>query len=240
MCVYVELCVGGAAVSSDGYGYNEKEEEEEELKQERKRERRRGRLKETKAKREIQPDREVVSVYQEHTDLAASSLSVVVPSSSLLQHLPERHQAEQDPNPSTAPSQDHSLINLVLLQAQLSSSALPTPYLFVFTPSHKLFFMNYYPLEWNRYRQASTYENTNTTARSEDPRKILEKVHAFPGPPQEPMTFNIMPDLFLSPFTTLTQSSLPPSPFGSHYPATAILLQPYPHLKPFLFPCWGW
>lgn len=86
--------------------------------------------------RERQPDREVVSVYQEHTDLAASSLSVVVPSSSLLQHLPERHQAEQDPNPSTAPSQDQSPINCVLLQAQLSSSALPTPYLFVFTPSH--------------------------------------------------------------------------------------------------------
>lgn len=49
-----------------------------------------------------QPDREVVSVYQEHTALAGSSLSVVVPSSSLLQHLPARHQAEQDPVPSTA------------------------------------------------------------------------------------------------------------------------------------------
>lgn len=78
----------------------------------------------------------MVSVYQEHTDLAASSLSVVVPSSSLLQHLPERHQAEQDPKPSTAPSQDQSPINCIVLQAQLSSSALPTPYLFVFTPSH--------------------------------------------------------------------------------------------------------
>ncbi|KAF3703457.1 hypothetical protein EXN66_Car019145 [Channa argus] len=132
----VEVTAGGAAVSSDGYGYNEKEQEEEERKKEGKIEGRKGRLKETKAKRQIQPDREVVSVYQEHTDLAASSLSVVVPSSSLLQHLPERHQAEQDPNPSTAPSQDHSLINLVLLQAQLSSSPFHIPYLFVFTPSH--------------------------------------------------------------------------------------------------------
>ncbi|KAK2886346.1 hypothetical protein Q8A73_020292 [Channa argus] len=136
VCIYVDLCAGGAAVSSDGYGYNEKEQEEEERKKEGKIEGRKGRLKETKAKRQIQPDREVVSVYQEHTDLAASSLSVVVPSSSLLQHLPERHQAEQDPNPSTAPSQDHSLINLVLLQAQLSSSPFHIPYLFVFTPSH--------------------------------------------------------------------------------------------------------
>lgn len=75
----------------------------------------------------------MVSVYQEHTALAASSLSVVVPSSSLLQHLPERHQAEQDPDPSTAPSQDQSPINCLLLQAQLSSPALPAPYLSVFT-----------------------------------------------------------------------------------------------------------
>lgn len=35
LCVYVDLCVGGAAVSSDGSGYNEKEEEEEELETER-------------------------------------------------------------------------------------------------------------------------------------------------------------------------------------------------------------
>eukprot|EP00064_Thunnus_orientalis_P014857 superscaffoldBa00002647_g14904 len=64
---------------------------------------------------------------EEHTALAASSLSVVVPSSSLLQHLPERHQAEQDPDPSTAPSQDQSPINCLLLQAQLSSPTLPAP-----------------------------------------------------------------------------------------------------------------
>lgn len=93
-----------------------------------------GRLRQRE--RERQPDREVVSVYQEHTALAASSLSVVVPSSSLLQHLPERHQAEQDPDPSTAPSQDQSPINCLLLQAQLSSSALPAPYLSVSTPNH--------------------------------------------------------------------------------------------------------
>lgn len=83
-----------------------------------------------------QPDREVVSVYQEHTALAASSVSVVVPSSSLLQHLPGRHQAEQDPDPSTAPSQVQSPINSFLLQAQLSSSALSAPHLSVFTPNH--------------------------------------------------------------------------------------------------------
>lgn len=45
VCVHVDLCVGGAAVSADGY--NEKEEKEEELetegKIERERERRRGR-----------------------------------------------------------------------------------------------------------------------------------------------------------------------------------------------------
>lgn len=87
------------------------------------------------AEGERQPDREVVSVYQEHTALAASSLSVVVPSSSLLQHLPARHQAEQDPDPSTAPSQDQSPINCSLLQAQLSSSADSTPHLSVSTPN---------------------------------------------------------------------------------------------------------
>lgn len=139
LCVSVDLCVGGAAVSSDGGGYNENEKEEEELETERKLEggvdswRPRHREREREGAR--QPDREVVSVYQEHTDLAASSLSVVVPSSSLLQHLPKRHRAKQDPNPSTAPSQDQSPINCVLLQAQLSSSVLPSPYLFVFTPS---------------------------------------------------------------------------------------------------------
>ncbi|AWP20826.1 Hypothetical protein SMAX5B_001961 [Scophthalmus maximus] len=130
LCVYVDLCVG-AALSSDGNGYNESEEEEGELEMERKLERRRG----SRRQKEREATREVVSVYQEHTALAASSLSVVVPSSSLLQHLPERHQAEQDPDPSTAPSQDQSLINFLLRQAQLSS-ALPAPYLFVFTPSH--------------------------------------------------------------------------------------------------------
>ncbi len=136
LCVYVDLCVGGAAVSGDGWGYNGKEDEEEELETEREITRGRGGLGETKA-RERQPDREVVSVYQEHTALAASSLSVVVPSSSLLQHLPERHQAERDPDPSTAPSQDQSPINWLLLQAQLSSSALlSSPLLSVFTPNH--------------------------------------------------------------------------------------------------------
>lgn len=41
VCVYVDLCVGGAAISSDGGGYNENEEEEEELETERKREKQR-------------------------------------------------------------------------------------------------------------------------------------------------------------------------------------------------------
>ena len=131
VCVHVDLCVGGAAVSADGY--NEKEEKEEELETEEKidRERERERERERRRGRETvsQTDREVVSVYQEHTALAASSLSVVVPSSSLLQHLPERHQAERDPDP-----QDQSPINCLLLQAQLSSSALPAPFLSVFTP----------------------------------------------------------------------------------------------------------
>ncbi|KAE8280003.1 hypothetical protein D5F01_LYC22138 [Larimichthys crocea] len=104
-----------------------------------------GRLRQRE--RERQPDREVVSVYQEHTALAASSLSVVVPSSSLLQHLPERHQAEQDPDPSTAPSQDQSPINCLLLQAQLSSSALPAPYLSVSTPNHS-FFPAFFPIHF--------------------------------------------------------------------------------------------
>lgn len=102
--MYVDLCVGGATVSPDGRGYNEKGS---------------GRSGESlregggddvrcivvgggEGERGRQPDREVVSVYQEHTALAGSSLSVVVPSSSLLQHLPARHQAEQDPVPSTA------------------------------------------------------------------------------------------------------------------------------------------
>lgn len=52
LCVYVDLCVGGAAVSSDGGGYNENEKEEEELETERKTERGRGRLMETEAERE--------------------------------------------------------------------------------------------------------------------------------------------------------------------------------------------
>lgn len=99
--MYVDLCVGGATVSLDSRGYNEKGS---------------GRSGESQGEgddvrcivgggegeRGRQPDREVVSVYQEHTALAGSSLSVVVPSSSLLQHLPARHQAEQDPVPSTA------------------------------------------------------------------------------------------------------------------------------------------
>ncbi|KAK5602918.1 hypothetical protein CRENBAI_019528 [Crenichthys baileyi] len=89
-----------------------------------------------KSERRRQPDREVVLVYQEHTALAASSVSVVVPSSSLLQHLPERHQAEQDPDPSTASSQVQSPINSFLLQALLSTSALSAPHLSVFTPNH--------------------------------------------------------------------------------------------------------
>lgn len=133
--VYVDLCVGGAAVSCDGRGYSEKEEGEEELETEREKAGGVDSGRKTMAEGERQPDREVVSVYQEHTALAASSLSVVVPSSSLLQHLPARHQAEQDPDPSTAPSQDQSPINCSLLQAQLSSSADSTPHLTVSTPN---------------------------------------------------------------------------------------------------------
>lgn len=88
------------------------------------------------SERRRQLDREVVSVYQEHTALAASSVSVVVPSSSLLQHLPERHQAERDPDPSTGSSRVQSPIKSFLLQAQLSSSAPSAPHLSVFTPNH--------------------------------------------------------------------------------------------------------
>lgn len=57
LCVCVDLCVGGTAVSSDGRGYNEKREEEEELETERKIERGRGRARETKAERDSQTER---------------------------------------------------------------------------------------------------------------------------------------------------------------------------------------
>jgi len=126
VCVCVDLCLGAAAVSRDGSGYNEMEEKEEEEELETARWREGGGDTWRDSGREV--------VYQEHTALPASSLSVVVliqSAAASAREAPGLSETQIVPRPhfkTRAPSS--------LLQARLSSCAPPASYLSVSTPSH--------------------------------------------------------------------------------------------------------